>query len=86
MAQPPRVKAKTKVRTAKLNIEPKPWKRRGRTRNKSPTKLSEIVTSKKTVPLLPRPKLLPQRKRQARIGNEVRAKTFSRSPAIIATR
>ena len=44
------------------------------------------MTSKKTVPMLLGQTLLPQEKRQARIGSEAKTKTFLRSFALIAIR
>lgn len=52
MAQSLKVKAKTKVRIAKLNKELRPMKMVGKIKNKSPTKLSKTITSKKTVHVL----------------------------------
>lgn len=86
MAQPSRVKFRTKIRIIRPNKEPKPPRWLGRTRNKSLIELNKTVTGKKSVPLLPGPTLLPQRKKQARIGSEARIETFPRSLAIVATR
>ena len=84
--QPPKVKPKTKVRTAKPNKKLRPLKRLKKIRNKGLTKPNEIVTIKKIVPLLPEIILLPQREKQARIGSEARTKTFPRLPALDTTR
>lgn len=57
-----------------------------RTRNKNHTELSRIVIDKKIIPLLLKPTLLPEKKKQAKIKVkiEARTKTFSKSLAITA--
>ena len=84
VARPPRVKNRTKVRTTRQNKESRSLKKPRRTWNKGHTKPSE--TLKEMILLLLGPTLLPQRKKQARIGSEARTETFPRSPPIFAIR
>lgn len=66
---------KARVRSVRLSKSPRHLRKQGKTKKKSCIELSKTAPKKKAPSLLPKPKLLLQRKRQAKIKVNIKAKT-----------